>query len=79
MPRESVDALKQQWQDLVVEHFEARRVAQRQGVADEVLRQLDLIYGFKIDLAYSELKIVESLEILRMTVQRNSRALGGCR
>ena len=76
MPRESIDALKQQWQRLVVDHFEARREAQRQGLSDDVLRQLDLVYGVKIDLVYSELKIEESLEVLRVTVQRNSKALG---
>lgn len=76
MPRENIDALKQEWQRLVVDHFEARRDAQRRGVTDEILRQLDLVYGVKIDLAYSELKIAESLEVLRVTVQRNSRAFG---
>jgi hypothetical protein len=76
VPRESIDALKQQWQRLVVDHFETRRDAQRLGHSDEVLRQLDLVYGVKIDLAYAELKIAESLEVLRVTVQRSSGVLG---
>lgn len=60
----------------MVDHFEARRDAQRQGVPDEVLLRLDLMYGVRIDVAYSELKIAESLEILGMTVKRKSAARG---
>ena len=75
VPRESIKALKEQWRRLVDDHFKARRHAQTQGVPEEELRQLDLVYGVKIDLAYSELKIAESLEVLRASVQRNRRTL----
>jgi hypothetical protein len=72
--RESINALKQQWQQLVIEYSDARRDAERRGVADEALRNLDLVYEIKIDLAFSELKIAESLEVLSRCLQnaRNS-------
>jgi len=70
---ESVGALHEQWQRLVEEYSRARHDANRNGLHFQQLRQLDMAYNLRIDLAFTELRIAESLERLRQTVQQARR------
>ena len=66
---DSIDALRQQWLRLVKEYARARRRAEEQGTEPAELEVLDLSYNLRIDLAFMELKVSESLEHLRSALR----------